>query len=382
MTRNSSLWCNSLRVLIIILALHWTEPTKAQGFRENFIDTLDSALDLSQWMANFYGAVPIATLITEPAVGYGVAGGLIFIHRNKKELAQGIKSPPSVSAVGGLYTENGTWGTFLFHNGIWKQDHLRYLGAVGYVSANLAYYRDVPLLGEAKFDFNLEGAFLLQELAWRLGESRVFAGGRYSIFGSSSRFNTDLDLPVEPRQLDLNIGALGPVAFYDQRDNTFTPNKGIYSKATYGFYHEYFGSDQEFHRLDYFFTGFSQTGKLTWGLRADARVAYGDVAFYSQPYVILRGVPVMRYQDRRVVVFETEERWDFSFRWSLVGFVGAGKAFPDADRWHDKDWVYSYGGGFRYKLARLFKTYAGVDVGKGPEDWAVYIQFGHYWNQL
>ena len=37
------------------------------------------------------------------------------------------------------------------------------------------------------------------------------------------------------------------------------------------------------------------------------------------------------------------------------------------------------GAGFRYKIARLLGLQMGVDVARGPEDWAFYIVFGSAW---
>jgi hypothetical protein len=107
-----------------------------------------------------------------------------------------------------------------------------------------------------------------------------------------------------------------------------------------------------------------------------------EAPFYAKPYVVLRGIPAMRFQDDRVVVLETEERWDLTGRWSLTGFVGVGKAFPSFDEFSNKTLAYSVGDGFRYKIARLFNIYTGIDVARGNEDWAFYIQFGHFWNTL
>ena len=118
------------------------------------------------------------------------------------------------------------------------------------------------------------------------------------------------------------------------------------------------------------------------GLRADFRMSTDEAPFFAKPYVKLRGIPAMRFQDDRVMVLETEERWDLSGRWSLVGFSGMGKAFPSSDEFTDRTLAYSVVGGFRYKIARLFKIYAGMDVARGNEAWAFYIQFGHYWNSL
>ena len=60
-----------------------------------------------------------------------------------------------------------------------------------------------------------------------------------------------------------------------------------------------------------------------------AEYLHGDVPFYGYPFVQLRGVPAMRYQDERVLNLEVEGRWQFWKRWSLVGFVGKG--FADGD---------------------------------------------------
>jgi hypothetical protein len=41
--------------------------------------------------------------------------------------------------------------------------------------------------------------------------------------------------------------------------------------------------------------------------------------------------------------------------------------------------VYSKGVGLRYFIARRFGTHVGFDIAKGPEDTALYLQFGHAW---
>jgi hypothetical protein len=39
------------------------------------------------------------------------------------------------------------------------------------------------------------------------------------------------------------------------------------------------------------------------------------------------------------------------------------------------------GGGFRYLIARAFGIRTGIDIARGPEEWAWYIIFGHNWNR-
>jgi len=42
--------------------------------------------------------------------------------------------------------------------------------------------------------------------------------------------------------------------------------------------------------------------------------------------------------------------------------------------------VWNAGGGFRYLTAREFGLQMGVDVARGPEQWAIYVVFGNSWN--
>lgn len=89
-------------------------------------------------------------------------------------------------------------------------------------------------------------------------------------------------------------------------------------------------------------------------------------------------MPAFRYQGKQLMVLETEERWNFRNRWSITAFAG----FEYLDNFNVGEWTYSLGGGFRYLMAKQFNIYSGIDIARGPEEWAFYIQFGHYWNRL
>ena len=115
------------------------------------------------------------------------------------------------------------------------------------------------------------------------------------------------------------------------------------------------------------------------GLRGDFQYATEGTPFFGLPYVQLRGIPALRYQDRQTAVVETELRWNFTARWSAVGFVGAGRAFGRSADFADADTVVSRGLGIRYLLARRLGLYGGFDVAHGPEEDVFYIQVGSAW---
>jgi hypothetical protein len=87
----------------------------------------------------------------------------------------------------------------------------------------------------------------------------------------------------------------------------------------------------------------------------------------------------MRYQGDIVSVVEAEFRWDFKPRWSLVAFAGTSKAYDSWSEFSDSAYRTSGGTGFRYLMARKFKLRMGVDIARGPEDWAYYIVMGSSW---
>ena len=52
-----------------------------EGFFGSFRDPDDGSFDMSAWLAQAHGFLPVVSLITEPAVDYGVAGAAAFFHR-------------------------------------------------------------------------------------------------------------------------------------------------------------------------------------------------------------------------------------------------------------------------------------------------------------
>ena len=99
------------------------------------------------------------------------------------------------------------------------------------------------------------------------------------------------------------------------------------------------------------------------------------------PSLNMRGVPIARYQGATTVLAETEQRFDFNRRWSMVAFAGLGKAIMRDQEFSDAEMVYNYGTGFRYLIARAFGIRAGIDIAKGPDNFGWYIVFGHNWNR-
>ena len=337
--------------------------------------TRSPAFDASAWLATRKGFVPLVVPITEPAVGYGAAGGLVFFHPRATGAAAppegGRFEPPSLSVAMAFATENGSWGAGAGHMGIWRGDAIRYLGGAAYAALNLDWYGAAQVARR----FELDSVPIVQELVFRLARSRLYAGGRWVFAQSTVRFADAPPQGLLAGDGESRTSGLGAVLTWDGRDTLFTPSDGTRAEVSFLWYDPALGGDYRYWKLHAYQLGyFPILDSLVAALRVDAQLSGGDVPFYALPYVKLRGVPALRYQGSAAVVAEAEVRWDVVRRWSLVGFggVGAVDALQDEVAW-------SAGGGFRYLLARAFGLRMGLDVARGPEEWAFYVVFGNSW---
>ena len=107
-----------------------------------------------------------------------------------------------------------------------------------------------------------------------------------------------------------------------------------------------------------------------------SRSSFGDVPFYTLPYINLRGIPFNRYQGSQVLQTELEAMYKFTDRWAVVPFAGVGATADALDEFGSSDPKFAGGLGFRYLIARKLRLASGVDIARGPEDWAIYFTVG------
>jgi hypothetical protein len=354
----------------------------------SFTDNLDGYLDLSDFIINQHGFVPVPIIITEPALG-GFGGGIVpvFIKKNPPVEKDGkfYPVPPDIAAAGGMYTANESWMAFGGIFGSIKKYNLKYKAAGGYADVNMSYYHHFPALGEDKeFKFNMKGAPLYVYLGKQFADPRFQAGLDYMfIKGQLKLTNSPSVMPNNwADHYDTQVAKVGVSASFDSRDNVFTPNKGVKTALYFDVNNEVLGSDYNYQHIEYAFYWYQPvTERWISGFRFDFQQIIGDAPFFIKPYIDMRGVPTMRYQGNTTALIELEERFDFgkTKRWSAVVFGGAGKGFESMDDFDDAEWAWGYGAGARYLLARKLNLRMGVDVAMGPEGPAYYIIFGSGW---
>ena len=105
----------------------------------------------------------------------------------------------------------------------------------------------------------------------------------------------------------------------------------------------------------------------------------GDLPLWGYPWVTMRGIPALRYQNESTAVFATELRWNFASRWAAVGFLGVGGTWGDVPIFEDESGIVAGGVGGRFHFRPQDDLWVGIDVAKGPEQYVLYIVAGHKW---
>jgi len=378
-------------ILLLIVPLLCYRNLSAQSPKKNisFKDSLDGKFDVSDYVIYAHGFIPIPLIITEPALGgFGLAMIPIFLKRRPPYIdtvnGKVKRTPVAPDITGGIvgYTVNNTWMLAGFRSGTLIKSRIKYMIGGGYFNVNMSFYRNIGQEGEKELAFNIKTIPGIVQGIKRIGYSNWYAGLKYMFLHTDVNYKGDKQWSQFADSLEskTNVSQPGVVIELDSRDNIFTPNSGMKLHFDANWSDDFFGSDYNFGRFNYYtylYKTFAK--KFVGGLRIDGQQTAGEPPFFMLPYIDMRGIPAMRYQGKADLITELEMRWDFKQRWSLMLFSGTGKAFDEWKYFGESDWITSYGTGFRYLLARKFKLRAGIDVAKGPESWAYYIVFGSNW---
>lgn len=371
-----------------------------------FFDQLDGMFDASEYLSeNVYGFLPVPIIITDPAVegGLGVMG--LFFHETEKEKITRLQTmknsqaaaihllPPSISAVIGAYTGNGSYFAGAGHMGFFNQGRVRYMGGVGYGDVNIDFFGFGDLTLPRPISINTKATAIIQTLKFKLDDSSFYLGPTHRYINaeiSSQNINNLIGhLPAEVKDplskvltKNMTTSGIGFTLEYDSRDNFFSPRQGLKYELTSLWFNETVGSD-----IDYVLTEFTGLHyfKLSkhWHTAFKVEVNYANanefLPPYATPYIDMRGIPAARYQGQSIAMSEFELTYQFNLRWTVNTFAGIGKSSNEFSELSSSTSRVSKGIGFRYLIARRYGFNMGIDIAKGPEDTVFYVQAGSAW---
>src|SRR5688572_4232497 len=194
-----------LPLALLLAAASWTEP--ASALPDLMRDPEDGKFDVSDYVLKHRGVLPIPTIITEPAVGYGAGVALLYFSQSFEERAAAARAagepvvPPDISAAMGMKTENGSWAVGAAHLGFWDRDRWRYMGGVGKAELQLDYF---SVDGTARA-YRFDAAAIIQQILRRVTPG-WYVGARYAYASTKSQFDAAAPQEVSSRDLDTAIG--------------------------------------------------------------------------------------------------------------------------------------------------------------------------------
>lgn len=352
-------------------------------WRSRFIDPQDGQFDVGDFLAQPHAFLPIPIVVTEPAVGYGGGAAGMFL-RPRPQAGQAGWARPDISAIGAIGTQNGTWAAFAGDSSLWLDGRLKTLAGAGTGLINLDFYGLGATAAEAgqavRYSLKFSGA--VGQANWRLAPRSPWSlGMRYVFADIEPSLRDQPAFPGLTDRIRFRLSAPTAILEYDSRDSLFTPTRGVYAESSWMASREGLGASVDFDRFEQALMGWLPAARdLTLGARGNYAWTSSGTPFFLRPYIVLRGVPAVRYQGDSAASAEGEVRWQFSGRWSAVAFGGAGTTRTSRDGGPDGQHVASGGVGFRYELARRFGLHAGLDVARSSGGTnAVYLQVGNAW---
>jgi hypothetical protein len=323
-------------------------------------------------------------VITEPAIGQGLGAGLVYFHatpdsrpklatgRSLANTGQEPRPPPTATGVFGIYTNNDTRGVGVGHTHTFKEDTWRMTAALANAKINAKYYvADIP------FRFSVDGTVLYGNFKRRIGSTNWFLGMSTSVADADAFFSDDGSGVPDFEFTDVGIAGMG---IYDTRDDSMMPSSGTLVDLTVWGYDELLGGDFDYWTSRFKVNSFHKFGdKVVLGLRFEVGTAEGEVPFYAEPFVPLRGIPALRYQGDVAGVVEAEVRYQLASRWAVLAFAGAGDVSTDQVGVATEDDIKAWGVGFRWLALEKQNVWIGIDGARGPENDEYYVQLVHPW---
>lgn len=338
--------------------------------------------------------VPLPTIITEPAIGEGLGLAVAYFHPEKqgayqprsiehtetlRDVSVARKPPPTVTGVFGAYTNKGTWAAGFGHVNTFRNDTIRYTGAVAKASVVMDFY----LLNQP-FEFNIEGLIVYNDVKFRLARSNWFLGLGLTYLSATNRFAVDIpvsfDQQVEFFAYDFTDVGLKARAMYETRDDSLMPTSGWLVDASLTRNDEALGGSYDYTTAKLKALYFHPLADdFVLGARLETSAVYGAPPFFAVPWVTMRGIPAMRYQGENVAVAEIEGRYRFNDNWLASAFAGSGWTAGEILGIETDQSIRAWGIGARYRFLKKQNVWVGIDYAFGPEDNVYYIKVGQGW---
>ena len=314
--------------------------------------------------------VPIVT----PTIGSGLVVGGAYFYRQTEE--QKKVQPASMTAAGGVYTNNDSKAFVVGHQSYWAEDTWRLGVGVGSADLKLLLQDPNDTSNEPTLNWNVRGNMG----AFRL-DRKVFNDWYAGIFGRIVDFEQsisalDNDNPFDESEETKTVG-LGLRFDHDSRDMPLNSYTGHLFGISALFNDESLGSDSTYQTLKIEYRSYHELQVpvvLAWEVKACEGSL--NAPLWDACKIGLRGFSATAYLGNASASAQFEARWRMSKRWGVVGFAGAGYIVESFNEDRDREPVPSYGIGVRFMVLKSKRINLRIDYARSTGSDAFHMSVG------
>jgi hypothetical protein len=346
---------------------------------ERIDEPMEEAQTAASAMARAGSWVAVPIPVSNPTVGTGLQGVLLYLHPQQTGSAS---APNATSGLVGMYTNNGSWATGAFHDGSFANGIYRYRIYAGGGDFNLKFYGTGAdsILADNPVKYSLQATGIGGQVQRRVPDdtSNWYAGISYLYVDSEVSFKTSNLAPDLPDvSQPFRTAGAGLVLTYDTRDDNYYPRRGSMFQLSATDYGARWGGNYEYTKRTAFYNHYlSLNDDTTLVLRANLQSTNGDVPFFALAYLDMRGFSRDRYRDQNSLSVHAEVRYKFLPRWGAVAFTEAGRIGDTTEALRHAQTVTSHGAGLRWKVTADKALHLGVDFAFSGGESVFYIHVG------
>lgn len=345
-----------------------TERTHASGVAPDLRD-VDTNLKLQK---GDFVLVPVP--IVTPTVGSGlIVGGAYFY---KQTEAQKKVQPATMTAAGGMYTNNDSKLIVIAHQSYWDKDSWRLGGGYGWADLKLVLNTPEGLTAGRTVNWNVRGNVGAIRLSRKVfGNWYVGISGRVVDFEQSISA-LDSANPFDESEETKTVG-VGIVAEHDTRDLPLNSYSGHLFRFSALFNEESFGSDSTYQTTKIDYRSYHELDApvvIAWEIRA----CEGSLAapLWDACKINLRGFSATDYLGKASASAQIEARWRLTAKWGLVGFAGGGYTLDAFSQSGGRELIPSYGIGVRFMVLKSKRINLRIDYARSTGSDAFHVSVG------
>ncbi len=214
-----------LTFIFIILQMSFVFIVSPACAKEENLDELNRLLEPVSKTKSETGLVVMPIPFSNPTIGTGLGAAAMYLY------PMGENAPPSFTALGGLYTDTGTWGVGITQKTYLKDDKYRINGTLAYYDATVKFYgvgNDAGSEGRSIL-LNQVGYIFVPDVLIDIG-GNFLVGPRYRLLQMETSLPDPPSGVVPPDETVqvITSSGLGLVIDYDSRDNQFYPYRGAF----------------------------------------------------------------------------------------------------------------------------------------------------------